>query len=314
ARDLRAAGIHSPVLVLGACDAADARWAAAHDVRLTINDMADIPRLASLDTGLVVHVNIDTGMGRTGILDTEARVLGETLARHPLLRAEALFTHFASADAPKTRSVSLQQERFARARASVEQAGIHADMTHVANSAAIARFPAANARYVRPGIALYGCNPDPGQDFGLDLRPVAALKAGVAKVKKVPSKTAISYGGHYVTKQETHIATIPIGYAHGLPRLLSGKGEVLVKGRRYRIVGNVTMDYVMIDAGPRTDIVAGDEAVAIGRQGNECIHPDEVARIADTIGYEILCGLNTRIDRYYIQGGKIVSRNHGIQY
>jgi alanine racemase len=201
------------------------------------------------------------------------------------------------------------------ARHEFKTAGLSPHIIHCSNSAAIARFPLEQTTHVRPGIALYGCNPDPGQDFTYDLRPVASLKARVVKIKRVPSGTPVSYGGQYVTSRETHIATIPIGYAHGLPRMLGSRGGcVLIGGKRYGIAGRVTMDYVMVDAGAEPEFGVGDEAVAMGCQGSECIGADEIARRCGTIGYEILCGLNRRIDRYYTRCGRVVFHGPAIQY
>jgi alanine racemase len=159
---------------------------------------------------------------------------------------------------------------------------------------------------VRPGIALYGLRPDPAQEFGIDLRPIARLVASVVKVKQVPAGTPISYGGTYVTPQPTTIATVELGYAQGLPRALSNRGSVLIGGKRYRIAGRVTMDYIMIDVGSQSSVAVGDEVVAMGCQGSACISPDEVGQASGTIGYEILCHLNTRVDRYYYRNGQMV--------
>ena len=159
---------------------------------------------------------------------------------------------------------------------------------------------------VRPGIALYGCKPDPGQDFALDLKPVLSLKSHVVKMKRVAAGTPISYGSTYVTSMETTIATIAMGYGQGLPRLLSNRGNVLIRGRRYRIAGRVTMDFIMIDAGANPDMSVGDEAVALGSQGTENIHPDDVALLCNTIGYELLCNISSTIDRFYVLDGKII--------
>jgi alanine racemase len=178
---------------------------------------------------------------------------------------------------------------------------------HYANSAALLRFPQDPAcTLVRPGIALYGCKPDPLQEFGITLKPVVSLKSYVVKVKRVPPGTPVSYGGRYVTKGDTHIATISLGYGAGIPRRLSNIGTVLIRGRRYTIAGTVTMDYVMVDTGPSTDIRVGDEAVMLGCQDGECVTADAVAEQAGTIGYEILCGLSRRLDRYYYLGGNVV--------
>jgi alanine racemase len=176
------------------------------------------------------------------------------------------------------------------------------------------RFPLSGCTLARPGIALYGCKPDPAQDFAIDLKPVASLISHVVKMKKLPGGTPVSYGGNYVTPADTWIATIPLGYAHGLPRYLNGKGSVLIGGSRYRIAGNVTMDYIMVDAGSNPSISVGDEVVAIGSQGSETITPDDVALIGNTIGYEVLCNLGTTIDRFYTRGGEIIYHESGAVY
>jgi len=314
ARDLRTAGIVSPVLILGDCSDDEAMWAAANDVRLTINDPADIERFSALRTRLRVHVNIDTGMGRLGVQGSEAGAVAAALTAAKALEVEGIYTHFACADIPRTQTVSQQQRRFCEVLRIFGQAGIAPPIIHCSNTAAIARFPFRQATHIRPGISLYGCNPDPAQDFGLNLRPVASLKARVIKIKRVPAGTPISYGGHYITEGETCIATIAVGYGHGLPRLVSGRGDVLIRGKRYRIAGNVTMDFIMVDAGAQPHIMVGDEAVVMGSQGNDCIHPDEIARQCHTIGYEILCNLSRRIDRYYVRNGEVVLHEQGLHY
>jgi alanine racemase len=159
---------------------------------------------------------------------------------------------------------------------------------------------------IRPGIVLYGCKPNPVQEITLDLKPVLALKARIVKLKQVPALTPVSYGGTYVTTRKTTIATIALGYGQGLPRRLSNKGHVLINGRKYGIAGRVTMDYIMADVGCIPEMAVGDEVVAIGCQGTECITPDEVAAACDTIGYEILCAVSPLIDRLYILNGDVI--------
>ena len=149
-------------------------------------------------------------------------------------------------------------------------------------------------------------NQIPRQNFALDLKPVLSLKTRVVKMKRVTAGTPISYGSTYVTPTETMIATIALGYGQGLPRQLSNRGSVLIRGRRYRIAGRVTMDFIMVDAGTNPDMSVGDEVVAIGSQGTESIHPDDIALLCNTIGYEILCNISSTIDRLYVLDGKIL--------
>lgn len=314
ARDLRENGISSPVLVLGECTKEEVTWAAAENVHVTLNSLTAFEVWKEAGCRVRVHVNVDTGMGRMGILESEIDEAVRIFLSGGSFVFEGIFTHFASADRPGTDTVARQQGIFESAVRRFSEKGLSPRYIHSPNSAALIRFPLPAGHLVRPGIALYGCKPDPCQDFGIELRNVAGLKAPVVKIKKVPSGTPVSYGGTYVTDRETHIATIPLGYAHGLPRLLSNKGEVLIRGKRYRIAGNVTMDYIMADAGPNPEIRVGDEAVAMGFQGEDCITTDEVARHCRTIGYEILCGLSRRTDRFYLQAGKVLLHQKGCQY
>lgn len=314
ARDLRETGITAPVLVLGECTEEEIRWASAHTVHCTLNDTASIAAWRSLGCPVHYHINVDTGMGRLGIMESEAVEAADRLAATPTLVCEGVFTHYASADVPGTDTVQRQLERFSRVLDTFRAKGLKPRYVHSPNSAAVFRFPLPTSHLVRPGIALYGCRPDPAQDFGIPLEPVVRLVSRVLKVKRVPAGTPVSYGGTYTTPADTHIVTIDLGYAHGYPRTLGNRGSLLIRGRRYPIAGRVTMDYLMIDAGPQTDIEPGDEVVAAGAQGEECITIDEIARQCGTIGYEILCGLSARIDRHYYRNGTMVGREEGTRY
>src|SRR5271157_867978 len=315
ARALRDGGITLPVLVLGACDADELAWAGSHNVSVSLNDVADLAHMTRAGAPVRLHVNVDTGMTRLGLLPSELGAVVSTLRKNPALVCEGAYTHLACADVPGTATVDNQTKKFKSALDLLLQGGISPRLIHYANSAAIMRHPLSpECTLVRPGITLYGCKPDPLQDFPLALRPAVTLKAPVAKVKKVPAGTAVSYGARYIASAETHIATIPLGYGIGLPRKLTGAGSVLIRGRRYAIAGTVTMDYIMADVGPETDVSVGDEAVAIGYQGGECISPDEIAAKCGTIAYEILCGLSTRLDRYFMLKGEVVGRQEGLYF
>ena len=227
------------------------------------------------------------------------------------LHLQGVFTHLACADEPLTNTVDEQLVHFRQSVALLRSQGLSFTHVHFGNSATLMRFQLNDCTLVRPGIALYGCRPDPSQSFPLHLRPVATLKGTVVKLKRVPAGTPVSYGAHYITSEETCIATIAAGYAHGVPRFLSNRGEVLIGQKRYKIAGNVTMDYIMVDASPNPQIKIGDEAVVIGYQGDECISPDEIALQGKTIGYEILCNLGTSIERFYLLHNSIVLNSDG---
>jgi len=308
---LRGAGIRSRVLVLGMTPSVELLAGAENDILFALNDLNDLKRWKSYGRDVSFHLSIDTGMGRMGFLPSEIGVFIELLKTAPNLHLDGVFTHMASADEIDTHTVGRQIELFTGCIDKLRQAGFAPANIHYGNSATLLRFPIEGCTFVRPGISLYGCRPDPAQDFGIKLKPVASLISQIVKMKKVPAGTPVSYGGNYVTPTETWIATIALGYAHGLPRFLGNRGDVLIRGKRYRIAGNVTMDYIMVDAGAYPAISIGDEAVALGTQGSETITADEIAAIGGTIGYEILCNLGTSIKRFYVQGGKTVNDNPG---
>ncbi len=316
AAGLRHAGVRSPVLILGALTHEELNWAAAHEIRVTINGLDDLNDWLRKPPArpLIAHVNIDTGMERLGVKPAEMHALTRALARHKdRICLEGAYTHFACADIPDTPTVDRQLALLRRSLSSLEQSGFAPAVIHAPNSAAIMRFPGVSGWSARPGIALYGCKPDPGQQFSIALRPVAALKAPVIKVKRVEAGAAVSYGATWTAQRPVTIATVAVGYAHGYPRALSGQGEALIRGQRFPVAGRVTMDYIMVDVGDY-DIRVGDDAVVMGTQGEESIPVDTIARQCNTIGYEILCGLNPRTDRYYLRNGSVVEIQKGFMY
>lgn len=308
---LRGAGVMSRILVLGMTPSVELLAGAENDMLFALNDLNDLKRWKSYGRDINFHLAIDTGMSRMGLLPSEIGIFIELLKTAPNLHLDGVFTHMTSADEPNTATVTRQVELFTGCIEKLRQAGINPANIHYGNTATLLRFPIKDCTLARPGIALYGCKPDPAQDFGLNLKPVASLISQIVKMKKVPAGTPVSYGGNYVTPSETWIATIALGYAHGLPRFLSNKGEVLIRGKRYRIAGNVTMDYIMVDAGAYPTVSISDEVVALGTQGSETITADDIAVIGNTIGYEILCNLGTSIKRFYVQNGKTVNDNPG---
>ncbi|RLA95705.1 MAG: alanine racemase, partial [Deltaproteobacteria bacterium] len=196
------------------------------------------------------------------------------------------------------------REQLRRFQGVVEEAkrrGLSPTFLHIANSAALLTFPPSHFNLVRPGISLYGVHPTISfrDSFPHPLRPVMSLKSRVAAIKLHPPSSPISYGRTYHTRKESLIATVPIGYADGYPRRLSNKGKVLVRGRRVQVVGVVTMDWIMVDVSEVPGVRIGDEVVLIGKQGREEISVEEVASWADTIPYEILCGVGKRVPRVY---------------
>jgi alanine racemase len=308
---LRENGIRSDILILGKVPPSEFGAIAAGNFTLTCNDLDDLHHWQALDIPIRFHCNIDTGMHRLGLHPETIPELITLLRKSRHLRCEGVFTHMASADVPDTGTVEDQYRQFTAAVAMFNENGIAPACVHIANSAAILRHPHHGCTHVRPGIMLYGSLPDPKQNFGLDLRPVLSLKGTIVALRSLPAGSPVSYGGNYTTSTDTTIATIGVGYAHGVPRYLSNRGSVLIGGNRYTIAGNVTMDYIMADVGPAPSCAIGDEAVVIGSQGESVITPDEVAAAGNTIAYEVLCNIGRALPRSYIRNGGILEQQQG---
>lgn len=243
-----------------------------------------------------VHVKVDTGMGRIGVLPTDALDLIRDIRSCGMLEMEGLFTHlaFADLDAEFTaRQIRLFHELLTR----LETEGIRIPLLHSANSMGLLNYPRSHFTMVRPGLIVYGLSLTPASIAGF--RPALSLKTRVVYRKRVPAGYGISYGHSYVTSRETTVVTLPLGYGDGYPRNLSDKAPVLIHGRRFTISGKICMDQIMVDVGDH-HVETGDEVVLIGGQGKEKIGVEELAALAGTIPYEIVCGLGNRIPRVYI--------------
>jgi len=304
AAGLRAGGVTAPILLLSEPPLADVDDAIATDVAFTAYTDALVRRLsaAARDRGLAVpvHVKVDTGMHRVGADPQLVVGLVELIDADPLLSFEALWTHCAVADEPDNPFTGLQLERFDAAVAAVEGAGIRVPMRHAANSAAAIAHPASRYDLVRCGIAVYGIPPAPALADRVALEPAVRFATEVAFVKPLAAGERVSYGLRYAVERDTVVATLPVGYADGVPRRLGLEGQtVLIGGRRHPMIGVVTMDQVLVDLGPDSDVRAGDEAVLLGSQADERISPDEWAARLDTIAYEVVCGLGARVERRY---------------
>jgi len=301
---LREAGIPSRILVLGPIAPEQAELVVDHGLDQCVSDPAQadaLDRMAGRRGKVAsLHLKVDTGMGRVGLPPKEVRAAADHLATLPAIRLVGLMTHFADADAADPGFTHEQLARFEEAARSLRGAGIAVPLRHAANSAALLLHPGSRLDLVRPGIMLYGCHPRGARrpDDPV-LHPALRLRTAITQVKDVPAGGSVSYGRTFTTSRDARIATIPIGYADGLPRLLSNHGQALVRGRRAPIVGRVCMDMTMVDVTALPEVRVGDEAVLIGRQGDEEITADEVAELAGTISYEILCRIGPRVPRIY---------------
>ena len=305
ALELRQAGITTPILILGYTPTERAEALLDNGITQTVYDVEMARALsdaaAAAGKTLKIHVKADTGMSRLGWLcggeDQSATVEAIALVcALPGLEAEGIYTHFANADGDEDYTM-LQFTRFLDLLEALEGRGITFAIRHCAASAAALKFPCTHMDMVRPGVALYGHYPDPSCE-GLDgpgLRPVMTLKTRVASVKTVPAGTPVSYGCTHVLDRETKLAALTIGYADGLPRLCSDRLEVLVKGSRAPIVGRICMDMCMADV-TGLDVAPGDEVEVFG----EHLPIEDVAALAGTIQYELLCAVSPRVHRAYL--------------
>jgi len=297
---LRRAGIIAPILVLGYTPAWQAREALLHDIAVTLFT-ADVARVFSRAAREVnrrarVHVKVDTGMGRLGLLPHEVLGFLREIRGLPDLEIEGLFTHFSVADGDLDYT-RWQLARFREVLDEVRRAGLAIPYIHAANSAGLLRLPEARFNLVRAGIALYGLAPSPQTPLPEGFRPALAFKTQIAQVKTLPPGSYVSYGNTYQTQGYERIAVIPVGYADGFRRAPHHWGEVLVKGRRAPIVGRVCMDQAMINVTHIPHVRQGDEVVLIGQQGEEEITVDEVAERLGTINYEVVSEILARVPR-----------------
>ncbi len=296
--ELRASGIDLPILVLSEQPPEQIGDAIAAGLQLTVYSREAIDLITAAHHP--VHLKVDTGMHRVGCRPDGA----VALARHVLerrLRLAGVFTHLAVADEPDNSYNADQLESFDGVLRSLKTADIEPGLVHAANSAGLLAHPAARRQMVRAGIAAYGLQPGPGVAPRMaGLRPAMSLHSRVSHVQRLMAGDRLSYGLRHTFARDATVATLPIGYADGVPRHLGASGgEVLLGSKRRRIVGTVTMDQMMIDCGD-DHIAIGDLATVIGTQGDETITADELAHRVGTIGYEIVCGISTRIARRLI--------------
>jgi len=275
------------------------------DHRLTpvVYDVESLKQLDAVvhssDRDLQVHLKVDTGMGRLGLLAAEVDSWLPTIKKLKALKIEGVFSHFSHAESVEGHYTREQLRIFREVIERLRSGGIEPSVVHLANSAATITLPAAYFDMVRPGLMLYGIYPSPAMANQISLKPVLSWKTQVLQVKKVPAGTSISYGQTFITQRKSLIAILPIGYADGYPRLLSNRGEVLVNGKRAPVVGRVCMDLTMIDVTDIGEIRQGDEVVLLGRQGDAEISADEMAAWASTISYEILTSIGARVTRIH---------------
>ena len=301
---LRSNGITRPIVVLGGIYPGQIKDIFPLDLTPVVFDIGTAQYINSYAKAIgavkKVHVKIDTGMGRLGLLTEEVARFFEAFKELENLRLEAVLSHFAEAESADRDFTGRQLEDFVKSVDVIRDMGFAPEYIDMANSAATVSYPASRMDIVRPGIMLYGSYPAPRYSKEISLKPVLTLQTRILHLKKVPAGFTVSYGRTFTAKKESVIATLPIGYADGLPRRLSGTGEVLVRGERAPIAGRVCMDLTMCDVTNINGVAVGDPVVVIGTQGAESIAVEEVAERSGTISYEIFCNISGRVPRVYI--------------
>ncbi|MDH5299635.1 MAG: alanine racemase [Desulfobulbaceae bacterium] len=299
---LRQAGVAGEIVILLGVRPDSFAEVVAHRLTPVVFDLTAIEQLSALAVAsairLDVHLKVDTGMGRFGIMPDEVERFVTVLASLPGLRLAGLLSHLPMAD----NDGHVTDEQCQRFQALLGRLGVSPGsgrLRHIANSAALFRGSATHLDMVRPGITLYGCSPVSGDD-SLPLRPVMRFLTGVVQVKEVPAGYGVSYGHTFVTDRPSRLAILPVGYDDGYLRRLSNRASVLIRGQRVPLRGNVCMNACVADVTDLPEVAVGDEVVLMGSQGDEVITADQVARWLETINYEVLCLFGNRNRRVYV--------------
>jgi alanine racemase len=297
---LRDAGIEAPILVLSECPPGSEPVAIAAGLTPSLYSDAALERLSAAAAGreVGVHVKVDTGMHRAGVYPPEAAKAFVDRVAARGMRLDALWTHYASSSEDE-KTTLVQLECFLAIVEEVRGAGYAPALLHTANSGATILYPETHLDLVRTGIAMYGLEPAPGVADGLGLRPALTWRSKVALTRRLPAGERVSYGHRYRLERDANVATVPVGYADGYPRILSSRADVLIQGHRCRVAGSVTMDQLIVDCGD-VPVESGDDVVLLGRQGEEMVTAEELARQAETIDYEIVTRIGSRVPREHV--------------
>ena len=315
---LRRAGIRKPIMLLGYTFDEFYEDLIREDVRICVFDYDTAVRVSdaafTAKKKAIIHIALDTGMSRIGFRDNDASVAEIVkIAKLPNIEIEGLFTHFARADEVSIDPAVRQLERYDAFAEKVEKAGVDIPIHHVSNSAGIIRLREANKDMVRAGITVYGLMPSADVETDIvPLKPVMSLVSHISYVKNIEAGDEVSYGGTFKAEKTMRVATIPVGYADGYPRMLSGKGYVLIKGRKAPILGRVCMDQFMVDVTDIEGATRGDEVVLLGKQGDERITAEELGDISGRFNYELVCDISKRVPRNFIYEGRIIEQSECI--
>ena len=315
---LRRAGIRKPIMLLGYTFDEFYEDLIRENVRICVFDYETAVKVSdaafTVKKKAIIHIALDTGMSRIGFRDNDASVAEIVkIAKLPNIQIEGLFTHFARADEVSIDPAVRQLERYDAFAEKVKNAGVDIPIHHVSNSAGIIRLRAANKDMVRAGITVYGLMPSADVETDIvPLKPVMSLVSHISYVKNIEAGDEVSYGGTFKAEKTMRVATIPVGYADGYPRMLSGRGYVLIKGRKAPILGRVCMDQFMVDVTDIEGAARGDEVVLLGKQGDERITAEELGDISGRFNYELVCDISKRVPRNFIYEGRIIEQSECI--
>lgn len=320
ALELRRNGIENPILILGYTQPELYSTLVKYDIRPAIFRLSDAERLnaaaAACNKVANLHIALDTGMSRIGYTDSDESIAEiAKIAELENVRIEGIFSHFAKADSNDKEYAELQRSRYRAFVTKLAERGVSIPLRHLFNSAATIEFDT-EYEMMREGIILYGLRPSYEVDMEKikTLRPAMSLRARIGHVKTLEKGVAISYGCTYVTDRPTRVATVCAGYADGVPRIISNKAKVLVHGKAAPIIGRICMDQFMIDVTDIPDVSVDDLATIFGRDGDAQIFADDVATLAGTIGYELVCGITRRVPRVYVRGTQITKIHFGLDH
>ncbi len=301
--ELREAGIKSPIIILSGIPKSQTEYIFRFDLTPLIFDIASAETIGMFaekaGRKIKVHLKVDTGMGRLGVLPEQLSSFFEMLKNFRAIEIEGVASHLCESENKDNRYSLKQIDRFHKAVQIVRSCGYSPRYLHIANSGAILNLPSSLFNMVRPGLMLYGSYPSKRFKKKMALKPVMSFVTEIIHLKEVKKGLPLSYGRRFITARDSLIAVIPVGYGDGLPRSLSNKGQVIIGGKKASIVGTICMDLTIVDVTDLPHVELGDEVILIGRQESEEITAQDVAQTAGTIPYEILCGINKRVPRFY---------------